>query len=110
MRASELKNILKYLLNNRTIINTENLHNKNGDVKLKLSKRKRNFKILWVLDQFKTQNVLFRNMKTLLIERQNMFRNINKERFVKLINNGRATFFPITRIEGQSQTLSKLNF
>ena len=89
MSAAELKSILKYLLNNRSKINIETLHNKNGDVKLKLSKRKRNFKILWVLDQFKTHNVAFGNMKKMLIERQKMFRNIHKERFVTLINNSR---------------------
>ena len=89
MRATELKSILKYLLSNRTIMNTETLHNKNGDVKLKLAKRKRNFKILWVLDQFKTHNVAFKKMKKMLIERKNMLRNTHKVRFVKLINNGR---------------------
>ena len=89
MRATELKSILKYLLSNRTIMNTETLHNKNGDVKLKLAKRKRNFKILWVLDQFKTHNVAFKKMKKMLIKRKNMLRNTHKVRFVKLINNGR---------------------
>ena len=79
---------MKYLLNNRTIINTETLHNKNGE-KLKLSKMKRNFKILWVLDHFQTHNGAFKKMKKMLIKRKNMLRNTHKVRFVKLINNGR---------------------
>ena len=77
---------MKYLLNNRTIINTETLHNKNGKVKLKLSKMKRNFKILWVLDQFKTNNFAFKKLKKMLNKRQNS--NTHKEMFVNLINNG----------------------
>ena len=93
MIVAELRSILKYLLNNPNIINTETLHNKNGDVKLKLSKRKRNFKILWVLDQFKSNNVAFEKMKKMLMKRQNMVSNTRKGRFVKQSLN----FSPITR-------------
>ena len=64
-------------------MNTETLHNKNGDLKLKLSKGRRNFKIFRVFDQFKKQNVAFVKIKEMLIERQNILRSTHKGRFVK---------------------------
>ena len=76
-----MKSIIKYLLNHRTMINTETLYHKNGNIKLKLSKRRRNFKILWVLDQYKKQNAAFVKIKEMLIERRTMFKKLDEERF-----------------------------
>ena len=64
-------------------MNTETVHNENGNIKLRLAKKRRNFKIFWALDKFKKHNVAFLKMKEMLIERQNLSRNTHKEKFVQ---------------------------
>ena len=64
-------------------MNTETLLNENGNIKLRLAKKRRNFKIFWALDKYKKHNVAFVKMKEKLIERQSMFRNIHEEKFVQ---------------------------
>ena len=64
-------------------MNTKTVHNENGNIKLRLAKKRQNFKIFWALDKFKKHNVAFLKMKEMLIERQNMSKSTHKQKFVQ---------------------------